>query len=77
MDEAYNQASCPWLSKNRERVIGMSYEWNNRLLDVLERTYPYDAKLMNLLTGTNLSSDEYLERLKEFKVEGCVSNVDQ
>ncbi|MGG0794563.1 hypothetical protein ABE137_11220 [Brevibacillus laterosporus] len=55
----------------------MSYEWNNRLLDVLERTYPYDAKLMNLLTGTNLSSDEYLERLKEFKVEGCVSNVDQ
>lgn len=77
MDEAYNQASCPRLSKNRERVIGMNYEWNNRLLDVLERTYPYDANLMTLLTGTNLYSDEYLERLKEFKVEGCVSNVDQ
>ncbi len=58
-------------------MIGMNYEWNNRLLDVLERTYPYDANLMTLLTGTNLYSDEYLERLKEFKVEGCVSNVGQ
>ncbi|QOS97585.1 hypothetical protein JNUCC42_13405 [Brevibacterium sp. JNUCC-42] len=47
-----------------------NYEWNRKLLDVLEKTYQYDATLMSLMVGTTQYSDDYQKRLKEFKTEG-------
>lgn len=44
--------------------------WQERLVEVLERTYEYDATLMTLATGTSQYSDDYKKRLEYMKAEG-------
>ncbi|GAA4703709.1 hypothetical protein [Brevibacillus fulvus] len=43
-------------------------EWNRRVLEVLEQTYPYDAKLMALFVQDGERQNQlYAERLTEFR----------
>lgn len=43
-------------------------EWNRRVLEVLEQTYPYDARLMALFVQEGDKQNQlYAERLNEFR----------
>jgi len=46
----------------------LAQDWNKRLLEVLEKTYPYDAKLMATFTAEGeRQNQQYAERLAEFR----------
>ncbi|MEK3744749.1 hypothetical protein NST23_18880 [Brevibacillus sp. FSL K6-0770] len=43
-------------------------DWNSRVLEVLEQTYPYDAKQMALFVQEGERQNQlYAERLNEFR----------
>lgn len=45
-----------------------SQDWNRRMLEVLEQTYPYDARLMSLLVQEGERQNQlYAERLAEYR----------
>ncbi|QRG65281.1 hypothetical protein [Brevibacillus choshinensis] len=55
----------------------LNHEWNQRLLNVLERTYTYDAAMTDLLipeiakgiTTSNEQNENYRARMLHFKAD--------